>query len=125
MTKKAIVIGAGFSGLSTAAYLAKEGYEVTVLEKNSIVGGRARNFKTDEGFLFDMGPSWYWLPGVFEDFFADFGHTVSDFYDLRRLDPSYRVFFDKEFIDVPAMINDLKAMLETSEKALVKCSISF
>jgi phytoene desaturase len=116
MSKKAIVIGAGFSGLSTAAYLAKDGFQVTVLEKNSIVGGRARNFKTEEGFLFDMGPSWYWLPNVFEDFFSDFGHRVSDFYELKRLDPSYRVFFEKEFIDVPAMIDDLKALLETYEK---------
>jgi phytoene desaturase len=115
MSKEAIVIGAGFSGLSTAAYLAKDGYKVKVLEKNSIVGGRARNFKTDEGFLFDMGPSWYWLPDVFEDFFADFGHKVSDFYELKRLDPSYRVFFKDEPVDVPAYLDDLKKMLEKYE----------
>ena len=116
MAKKAIVIGAGFSGLSTAAYLAKAGYKVSVIEKHSIVGGRARNFRTDEGFLFDMGPSWYWLPDVFENFFSDFGYQVKDFYELKRLDPSYRVFFDKEFVDIPAMLDEFKQMLEKYEK---------
>ncbi len=116
MAKKTIVIGAGFSGLSTAAYLAKAGYKVSVIEKHSIVGGRARNFRTDEGFLFDMGPSWYWLPDVFENFFSDFGYQVKDFYELKRLDPSYRVFFDKEFVDIPAMLDEFKQMLEKYEK---------
>lgn len=84
--KRALIIGAGFSGLSAAAYLARSGLDVTILEKNSIHGGRARKFESD-GFLFDMGTSWYWMPGVFEDFFNAFGKKASDFYELQRLDP--------------------------------------
>ena len=91
-TPKAHVVGAGFAGLSAACYLAKEGYEVTILEKNDQIGGRCRSFKKD-GFLFDMGPSWYWMPDVFERFFNDFGYKVSDFYNLVRVDPSYSVFW--------------------------------
>ena len=89
------VIGAGISGLSAACFLAQGGHEVTVLEKNASAGGRARKFESD-GFVFDMGPSWYWMPDVFESFFNQFGKSVSDYYDLVRLDPSYRVFFFKE-----------------------------
>ncbi len=115
MSKKVVVIGAGFSGLSAACYLAKEGYEVTVLEKNDSIGGRARKFHA-EGFTFDMGPSWYWMPEVFEKFFADFGKKVSDYYDLVRLDPSYRIYFSKEEImDVPAQQQDLYDMFERYE----------
>ena len=72
-SKSVAIIGAGFAGLSAAAYLAKEGYQVEVFEKNNEIGGRARQFKTDNGYLFDMGPSWYWMPAVFEKFFNDFG----------------------------------------------------
>ena len=73
MTKKIAIVGSGFSGLSAAAYSAKSGNEVHVFEKNSSLGGRARSFRTDNGYTFDMGPSWYWMPDIFEDFFADFG----------------------------------------------------
>jgi phytoene desaturase len=69
-SKKAIVIGAGFSGLAAASVLAKAGWEVEVLEKNSTVGGRARVLKKD-GFVFDMGPSWYWMPDVMEEFLSE------------------------------------------------------
>lgn len=101
-TKRIHIIGSGFAGLSSAAYLAQMGHEVTVFEKNDQIGGRARSFQTD-GFTFDMGPSWYWMPEVFEQFYQDFGHTTSDFYQLDQLDPSYRVYFGKDdFIDVPA-----------------------
>ena len=75
------IIGAGFSGLSAACYLAKWGYNVTVYEKHDTVGGRARMY-TENGFSFDMGPSWYWMPDVFERFFNDFGKKVSDYYEL-------------------------------------------
>ena len=115
MSKRIAVLGSGFAGLSAAAYLAKLGHKVTVFEKNSIAGGRARYFESD-GFFFDMGPSWYWMPDVFERFFADFGHRPSDFYQLVRLNPSYRVVFDaKEFIDVPASVNNLGDLLESYE----------
>ena len=93
--KKIIVVGSGFSSISVASYLAKEGHEVTVYEKNSTPGGRARQFKKD-GFTFDIGPSWYWMPDVFDSYFEDFGKKVSDYYTLEKLDPGYEVYFDKE-----------------------------
>jgi phytoene desaturase len=93
------IIGAGFGGLSAAAYLAKNGHEVTVFEKNSYAGGRAGVYK-EKGFIFDTGPGWYMMPDVFDDFFADFGQKTADFYKLRQLDPSYRVFFNKKSIDI-------------------------
>ncbi|MCW5910678.1 MAG: phytoene desaturase [Cyclobacteriaceae bacterium] len=100
--KKIAVIGAGFSGLAAAASLAKEGYRVTVLEKNSSPGGRARKFEAS-GFTFDMGPSWYWMPDVFEKFFAHFNKKTSDYYTLERLSPSYRIYYGKDdYLDVPA-----------------------
>ena len=116
MSKKVIVIGSGFAGLSAACFLAKDGYDVTILEKNDCAGGRARKFEVD-GFTFDMGPSWYWMPEVFDNFFAQFGKKVSDYYDLKRLDPSYSVFFEgDEVMQVPAKMEDLMAMFETYEK---------
>ena len=112
---KISVIGSGFSSLSNACYLAKNGHHVEVFEKNDQLGGRARIKKID-GFTFDMGPSWYWMPDVFDDFFADFGKKVSDFYDLKRLDPSYRVFWPDAPDDIPASVNELKAYFEKYEK---------
>nr|WP_299175746.1 phytoene desaturase family protein [uncultured Allomuricauda sp.] len=97
--KKVIVIGSGFSSLSAACYLAKEGFEVELFEKNSTVGGRARQFKRD-GFTFDMGPSWYWMPDIFDKFFADFGKKTSDYYQLDKLDPAYKVFFQDDIITI-------------------------
>lgn len=88
---KIIIIGAGFGGLSAAAYLAKAGHDVTVFEKNAQPGGRAQTVYQD-GFQFELGPSWYLMPDVFEEFFADFGFKPSDFYKLTRLVPSYRVY---------------------------------
>lgn len=113
--KKVVVIGSGFSGLAAACCLAAEGFEVTVLEKNACPGGRARQFET-EGFVFDMGPSWYWMPDVFEDFFALFGKKVSDYYDLIRLDPSYQVFFGPDDrVEIPAQMADLEKLFEQLE----------
>lgn len=97
--KKAIVVGAGFGGLSAAAYLAEAGYDVTVLEKNDHPGGRAMVLKK-KGFTFDMGPSWYMMPEVYDDFFADFGHRTKDFYETKRLNPSYRVYTAGDHHDV-------------------------
>lgn len=112
---KVAVIGSGFAGLSAACFLAKEGYAVTVFEKNSSAGGRARKFETD-GFLFDMGPSWYWMPDVFESFFQQFGKQVSDYYSLKRLDPSYRIYYSKEdVLDIPAGIPALCNLFDEIE----------
>jgi phytoene desaturase len=114
MTKIAVV-GSGFAGLSAACFLAKAGYDVTVFEKNAIAGGRARFFKSD-GFKFDMGPSWYWMPDVFERFFQAFGKSTSDYYSLSRLDPSYRIVYSKDdILDIPAGVDALKAMFESLE----------
>jgi phytoene desaturase len=114
-TLNAIVIGSGVSGLSAASYLAQKGYKVTLLEKNEQLGGRARQFEHN-GFVFDMGPSWYWMPDVFEKFYNDFGHTTSDFYELKRLDPSYQVFWkNKQGIDIPASMSELEQLFEQFE----------
>lgn len=113
---KVIVIGAGFSGISTASFLAQKGYDVTILEKNEMAGGRARKFET-QGFTFDMGPSWYWMPDVFDRYFAHFGKKTSDYYDLIRLDPSYCIYFGQDDImNVPASMSELEAMFEKYEK---------
>ncbi len=91
--KKIFIIGSGFSSISASTYLAKKGHDVTVFEKNSTVGGRARQFKK-YGFTFDIGPSWYWMPDVFESYFNDFGKKVSDYYNLEKLNPAYEVYFN-------------------------------
>ncbi|MFZ4612216.1 MAG: phytoene desaturase family protein [Bacteroidia bacterium] len=114
--KKAVVIGAGFAGMSAACYLAKDGFEVTVLEKNEMAGGRARKFEA-EGFVFDMGPSWYWMPDIFEKFFADFNKKPSDYYQLKRLSPSYSVYFDDgKAVNIPSDMQELKNLFEQYEK---------
>ncbi len=119
MGKKVVVIGSGFAGLSAACHLAKAGYNVTILEKNEMAGGRARKFEVD-GFVFDMGPSWYWMPDVFESFFAAFGKNVSDYYHLKRLDPSYSVWFGaNDRMQVPAKMSALEALFEASEPGSV------
>lgn len=92
MKKQIYIIGSGFSSLSAACYLAQDGYAVTVLEKNATLGGRARQLVKD-GFTFDMGPTWYWMPDVFDRFFADFDKKTSDYYALQKLSPAYSVYF--------------------------------
>ncbi|RYZ23459.1 MAG: phytoene desaturase [Chitinophagaceae bacterium] len=114
MSRRVLVIGAGFAGLSAAAFMARAGWSVTVIDKNATAGGRARQLKED-GFTFDMGPSWYWMPDVFERFFASFGKQVSDYYQLTRLDPSYRVYWADGPVDIPAGYNELKALFESIE----------
>jgi len=99
MSKKVIVIGSGFSSLSAACYLAKAGFEVSIYEKNSTVGGRARQLVKD-GFTFDIGPSWYWMPDIFERFFNDFGKKTADYYALDKLSPAYKIFFADEVITI-------------------------
>lgn len=113
--KKAVVIGAGFAGLAAATKLADAGFDVTIVEKNEQAGGRARVFET-QGFTFDMGPSWYWMPDVFENYFATFGKKVSDYYELKRLDPSYKVVFgENDEVDLPANRSELSQLFESME----------
>lgn len=109
-----IIIGAGFAGLSAAAFMARAGWQVRVVEKNSTAGGRARQLHAG-GFTFDMGPSWYWMPDVFERYFQQFGKKVSDYYTLSRLDPSYRVYWPKGHSDIPADYNTLRQLFESFE----------
>jgi len=118
--KKVTIIGSGFAALSSACFLAKAGFSVLVLEKNDQPGGRARVF-SKEGFTFDMGPSWYWMPDVFERFFGLFGKNVSDYYDLVRLEPSYRIFFEGgEYFDVPSDWRELGEAFEKWETGAAK-----
>ncbi|MHA7130426.1 phytoene desaturase family protein [Algoriphagus namhaensis] len=113
--KNVVVIGSGFAGLSAATHLAKNNYSVTLIEKNESPGGRARKF-IHQGFVFDMGPSWYWMPDVFEDYFAHFGKKPSDYYTLERLDPSYAVVYgEHDVLDIPADLAEFKAMLDQIE----------
>lgn len=116
MKKQVYIIGSGFSSLSAACYLAKSGYDVVVLEKNPTIGGRARQLRK-EGFTFDMGPTWYWMPDVFDRFFADFGKTTADYYALEKLSPAYSVHFDD---DNPVTIADnyaeIRAAFERVER---------
>lgn len=123
--KKIAVIGSGFAGLASAACLAKEGFDVTVFEKNDTAGGRARKFEA-QGFVFDMGPSWYWMPDVFEKFFNHFGKTVADFYQLERLDPSYRIYYGPgDYLDIPAGLEPLRELFERLEPGSGKRLIQF
>jgi phytoene desaturase len=112
--KNIVLIGSGFAGLSAACFMARAGWNVTVLEKNDQPGGRARQLKID-GFSFDMGPSWYWMPDVFERFFNQFNKNVADYYELKRLDPSYRIYWQNEATDIPADYNSLKDLFENIE----------
>ena len=121
---KIAIIGAGFSGLSAAAYLASAGHDVHVFEKNSVPGGRARQLKTENGYVFDMGPSWYWMPSVFEKFFTDFGFKIHELYELKLLDPSFEIVFgEKDVMSVPAgfkKLCDLFESIETGSAAQLK-----
>ena len=120
MKKNIYIIGSGFSALSASCYLAKQGYNVTVLEKNDTLGGRARQYKKD-GFTFDIGPSWYWMPDVFERFFADFGKKPSDYYTLDKLNPGYEVYFGKKSsLKISENLEDIYRMFEEEEKGSAK-----
>lgn len=113
---KISIIGSGFSGLSAACFAAKDGHEVSVFEKNTMLGGRARYFY-EQGFLFEMGPSWYWMPDVFEKFFNEFGKSTSDYYKLVKLNPGFQLFFgNKDILQVPENIEELYQVFESIEK---------
>ena len=116
MNKNISIIGSGFSALSAACYLAKDGNTVTVYEKNNTIGGRARQLKK-EGFTFDIGPTWYWMPDVFERFFNDFDKKPSDYYELLKLSPAYQVYFGiNEFITISDNLESIIATFEKEEK---------
>lgn len=115
MKPKVVVIGSGFSALSASCYLAKYGYDVAIYEKNKTLGGRARQFVRD-GFTFDMGPSWYWMPDVFEQFFNDFGKTPADFYSLDKLNPAYKIFFQDDVITIGDRMDLICSEFERIEK---------
>ncbi len=115
MRKKIAVIGSGISGLSAAAYAAKDGHEVHVFEKHNSPGGRARQFVTDNGYTFDMGPSWYWMPDIINGFFRDFGSETSDFYDLISLNPQFEMIFSDSRIALPENPTEMKALFESLE----------
>jgi len=116
MKKNIKIIGSGFSALAAACYLAKDGNNVTIYEKNSTIGGRARQLKKD-GFTFDIGPSWYWMPDVFEKFFNDFNKKPSDYYSLTKLSPAYKVFFGvDDFVTIADNLPKIVETFETIEK---------
>ena len=118
--KKVSVIGSGIAGLSAAIDLADSNFEVTVHEKNDKPGGRINYFEQD-GYRFDMGPSWYWMPEVFDNFYQKHGYKTSDFYDLKRLDPSYKVIFSTDYsVEIPADFNELLDLFESKEPGSAK-----
>lgn len=125
MKKNIKIIGSGFSSIAAACYLADKGHQVTVFEKNQSIGGRARQFKK-EGFTFDMGPSWYWMPDVFERFFGDFNKKPSDYYELIKLSPAYRVYYGVEdFIDIADNLEEIISTFEAIEKGSGKVLAKF
>ena len=116
MEKSIHIIGSGFSSLAAACYLAKYGYQVSIFEKNSTLGGRARQLKK-EGFTFDIGPTWYWMPDVFERFFRDFEKQPSDYYKLEKLNPAYSVYYGKnDFITIEDSLEKIYLAFEKEEK---------
>jgi phytoene desaturase len=124
MNKSINIIGSGFSSLSAACYLAKSGFKVSVFEKNRSVGGRARQIVKD-GFTFDIGPSWYWMPDVFDKFFNDFGKKTSDYYQLDKLDPAYKVFFEDDTITIGDTMEKICVEFERIEPGSSKHLRSF
>lgn len=123
--KKITIIGSGFSALSASCYLAQSGHDVTIFEKNATIGGRARQMKA-AGFTFDMGPSWYWMPDIFERFFADFGKKTTDYYELIKLSPAYRVYFGiNDFIAIADNLDEIAQTFEAIEKGSGKVLRAF
>ncbi|MFM9919287.1 phytoene desaturase family protein [Lacisediminihabitans sp. H27-G8] len=111
-----VVIGGGIAGLASAALLAKDGHEVTLLEGRPSVGGRAGSWERD-GFRFDTGPSWYLMPEVFDHFFRLLGTTADEQLQLVTLDPGYRVLFEgvAEPIDITASREENLELFERIE----------
>lgn len=117
--RKIIIIGSGFSSLSASCYLAKAGFDVTIFEKNSSIGGRARQI-IKEGFTFDIGPSWYWMPDIFDKFFLDFDKKTSDYYQLDKLSPAYKIFFSDDVITIGDSMDKICVEFERIESGSSK-----
>lgn len=115
MRKKVVIIGSGISGISAAAYASKAGHEVHVFEKNEGPGGRASQLVTNNGYTFDMGPSWYWMPDIINNFFQDFGRNATDFYDLVPLDPQFEILFRDGSINMPRNYDEACDLFESIE----------
>lgn len=115
MGKNIAIIGSGFSALSASCYLAQSGHTVTIFEKNSTIGGRCRQLKK-EGFTFDIGPSWYWMPDIFDKFFADFNKKTADYYQLDKLSPAYKIFFKDDEITIGDTLEKICLEFERIEK---------
>jgi len=125
MKKEVHIIGSGFSALAASCYMAKQGYDVQVFEKNETVGGRARRLEKD-GFIYDIGPTWYWMPDVFERFFADFGRKPSDYYTLNKLDPGYQVYFgENDSVKISGNLEEIYELFEKEEPGSAKHLKSF
>lgn len=125
MRKKIAIIGSGFSALAASCYLAKDNYDVCIYEKNSTIGGRARQYKKD-GFTFDIGPTWYWMPDVFERFFGDFNKKPSDYYQLIKLSPAYQVYFGiNDFVTIADNLEEIQNTFEEIEKGSGKKLLNF
>lgn len=125
MRKKIAIIGSGFSALAASCYLAKDNYDVCIYEKNSTIGGRARQYKKD-GFTFDIGPTWYWMPDVFERFFGDFNKKPSDYYQLIKLSPAYQVYFGiNDFVTIADNLEEIQNTFEKIEKGSGKKLLKF
>jgi len=125
MKKDIKIIGSGFSALAASCYLAQQGHSVSIYEKNSTIGGRARQLKKD-GFTFDIGPTWYWMPDVFERFFADFGKKPSDYYELIKLSPAYQVYFGiNEYVTISDNLEDIAKTFESIEEGSSKALKKF
>ena len=119
------IIGSGFSSMAAACYLAKAGHQVTIFEKNDTIGGRARQLKKN-GFTFDIGPTWYWMPDVFERFFSDFGKKPSDYYALEKLSPAYQVYFGiADFVTISDNLPEIVSTFESIEKGSGKALENF
>ncbi|PKG51641.1 phytoene desaturase family protein [Olleya sp. 1-3] len=114
MSKNIAIIGSGFSALSASCYLAQAGHTVSIFEKNDTIGGRCRQFKKD-GFTFDIGPSWYWMPDIFNKFFAEFGKKTSDYYQLDKLSPAYKIFFKDDNITIGDTLDKICSEFERIE----------
>ncbi|MFZ9032274.1 MAG: phytoene desaturase family protein [Robiginitalea sp.] len=124
MSKKIAIIGSGFAGLSASCYLAQAGFEVIVFEKNEQVGGRASKLVLD-GFTFDMGPSWYWMPDIFEKFFGDFGKSASEYYELEKLKPAYQIIFEDEVVTIGDSLEEICEEFERIESGSSKPLLKF
>ncbi len=109
--KRVVIVGAGPGGLATAMLLARSGVDVTVVEKSARVGGRTATLEQD-GFKFDIGPTFFLYPRVLREIFADAGYDLDREVPMKRLDPQYRlVFGDGGQIDATANVERMERQI--------------